>query len=93
MVTLIVLDGFGINKSRFGNAIKASGTPYLKKLEKKYPHSQLLASGNAVGLPAGQMGNSEVGHLTLGAGRVVLQNLEKIDRAIADESFLVIQIF
>ena len=57
MVTLIVLDGFGINKSRFGNAIKASGTPYLKKLEKKYPHSQLLASGNAVGLPAGQMGN------------------------------------
>lgn len=87
MVTLIVLDGFGINKSRFGNAIKASGTPYLKKLEKKYPHSQLLASGNAVGLPAGQMGNSEVGHLTLGAGRVVLQNLEKIDRAIADESF------
>ena len=54
MVTLIVLDGFGINKSRFGNAIKASGTPYLKKLEKKYPHSQLLASGNAVGLPAGQ---------------------------------------
>lgn len=87
MVTLVILDGFGINKSRFGNAIKASGTPYLKKLMKKYPHAELSASGNAVGLPEGQMGNSEVGHLTLGAGRVVLQNLEKIDRAIEDESF------
>ena len=87
MITLVVLDGFGINKSRFGNAIKASGTPNLKKLLKKYPHSQLLASGNAVGLPAGQMGNSEVGHLTLGAGRVVLQNLEKIDRSIQSGQF------
>lgn len=87
MVTLVVLDGFGINKSRFGNAIKASGTPNLKKLLKKYPHTQLLASGNAVGLPAGQMGNSEVGHLTLGAGRVVLQNLEKIDRSIQSGQF------
>ena len=87
MVTLVILDGFGINKSRFGNAIKASGTPYLKKLMKKYPHAVLKASGNAVGLPEGQMGNSEVGHLTLGAGRVVLQNLEKINKAIEDESF------
>lgn len=87
MITLVVLDGFGINKSRFGNAIKASGTPNLKKLLKKYPHTQLLASGNAVGLPAGQMGNSEVGHLTLGAGRVVLQNLEKIDRSIQSGKF------
>lgn len=87
MVTLVILDGFGINKSRFGNAIKASGTPNLKKLLKKYPHTQLLASGNAVGLPAGQMGNSEVGHLTLGAGRVVLQNLEKIDRSIQSGQF------
>ena len=90
MVTLVILDGFGINKKRFGNAIKASGTPYLKKLMKKYPHTSLEASGNAVGLPAGKMGNSEVGHLTLGAGRVILQNLEKIDRAIADESFFVL---
>ena len=87
MITLVILDGFGINKSRFGNAIKASGTPNLKKLLKKYPHTQLLASGNAVGLPAGQMGNSEVGHLTLGAGRVVLQNLEKIDRSIQSGQF------
>lgn len=87
MVTLVILDGFGINKSRFGNAIKASGTPFLKKLKHKYPHGTLKASGEAVGLPDGQMGNSEVGHLTLGAGRVVLQNLKKIDKAIEDESF------
>lgn len=87
MVTLVVLDGFGCNKSRFGNAIKACGTPNLKKLLKKYPHTKLLASGNAVGLPEGQMGNSEVGHLTLGAGRVILQNLEKINQAIDDGSF------
>lgn len=87
MVTLVVLDGFGCNKSRFGNAIKACGTPNLKKLLKKYPHTELLASGNAVGLPAGQMGNSEVGHLTLGAGRIILQNLEKINHAIDDGSF------
>ena len=87
MVTLVILDGFGINKSRFANAIKASGTVNLKKLTKKYPHMKLLASGNAVGLPAGQMGNSEVGHLTLGAGRVILQNLEKIDRSIESGDF------
>lgn len=87
MVTLVVLDGFGCNKSRFGNAIKACGTPNLKKLLKKYPHTKLLASGNAVGLPEGQMGNSEVGHLTLGAGRVILQNLEKINQKIDDGSF------
>ncbi len=87
MVTLVILDGFGINKSRFGNAIKASGTPNLKKLIKRYPHMKLHASGNAVGLPAGQMGNSEVGHLTLGAGKVILQNLEKIDRSIESGDF------
>ncbi len=87
MVTLVILDGFGINKSRFGNAIKACGTPYLKKLKKKYPFATLFASGSAVGLPDGQMGNSEVGHLTLGAGRVVLQDLALINRAISDGSF------
>lgn len=87
MITLVILDGFGINKKRFGNAIKASGTPYLKKLKKKYSHCQLLASGSAVGLPEGQMGNSEVGHLTLGAGRIILQNLEKINQSITDGSF------
>ena len=64
MVTLIIMDGFGLRRDGFGNAIKANGTPNLKKLIKKYPHTKLNASGEAVGLPAGQMGNSEVGHLT-----------------------------
>ncbi len=86
MVTLVILDGFGINKHRFGNAIKASGTPYLKKLKRHYPHTTLFASGKAVGLPEGQMGNSEVGHLTLGAGRIILQDLEEINEAVKDGS-------
>lgn len=87
MVTLIILDGFGINKEKFGNAIASAGTPNLDKLIKMYPHSQLKASGNAVGLPQGQMGNSEVGHLTLGAGRVILQDLMKIDEEIKTKKF------
>ena len=87
MVTLVVLDGFGIKKEKYGNAIACAGTPNLDKLLKLYPHTTLLASGNAVGLPNGQMGNSEVGHLTLGAGRVVLQDLEKINKAIETKQF------
>ena len=78
MVTLIILDGFGIRKNKIGNAILSAGTPNLDKLKKQFPHTTLLASGTAVGLPEGQMGNSEVGHLTLGAGRVILQDLQKI---------------
>lgn len=87
MVTLVVLDGFGIKKEKYGNAIACAGTPNLDKLLKLYPHTTLLASGNAVGLPNGQMGNSEVGHLTLGAGRVVLQDLEKINKEIETKQF------
>lgn len=87
MVTLIILDGFGIRKESFGNAIKSAGTPNLDKLIKKYPHTTLEASGLAVGLPAGQMGNSEVGHLTLGGGRVVWQDLMKINRDIENNTF------
>lgn len=87
MVTLVILDGFGISKETHGNAILSAGTPYLDKLKKLYPHTTLEASGNAVGLPKGQMGNSEVGHLTLGAGRVCLQDLLKIDQSIKDRSF------
>ena len=87
MVTLVVLDGFGIKKEKYGNAIACAGTPNLDKLLKLYPHTTLLASGNAVGLPDGQMGNSEVGHLTLGAGRVVLQDLEKINKEIETKQF------
>ncbi len=86
MVTLIILDGFGISKNKFGNAIKLAGTPYLDKLN-AYPHTTLLASGEAVGLNSGQMGNSEVGHLNLGAGKVVYQDLPRIDNAIKSGEF------
>ena len=86
MITLVILDGFGINKSKFGNAIKLQGTPNLDKL-KNFPRTELLASGEAVGLSVGQMGNSEVGHLNLGAGKVVFQDLPKIDRDIKSGEF------
>ena len=87
MVTLIILDGFGLSKEKFGNAIKSAGTPNLDKLKKLYPYSTLNASGTAVGLPEGQMGNSEVGHLTIGSGRVILQDLLKINDDIAKGNF------
>ena len=87
MVTLIILDGCGIRKEKFGNAIKASGMPNLRKLLKKYPHTKLNASGLAVGLPDGVMGNSEVGHLTIGAGRVVFQDLVRINKDIESGVF------
>lgn len=87
MVTLIILDGFGLRKEKNGNAILSAGTPNLDKLIKKYPHTTLEASGTSVGLPKGQMGNSEVGHLTLGGGRVILQDLMKIDDDIATGKF------
>lgn len=87
MVTLIILDGFGIRKEREGNAIKAAGTPHLDKLKKRYPFTELEASGEAVGLPKGQMGNSEVGHLTLGGGRIILQDLMKINHDIETGNF------
>ena len=87
MVTLIILDGCGIRKQGHGNAIKASGMPYLHKLMKKYAHTTLEASGEAVGLPEGQMGNSEVGHLTIGSGRVIFQDLVKINRDIESGEF------
>ncbi len=87
MVTLVILDGFGLSKKKFGNAIKAAGTPNLDKLLKMYPHTELEASGEAVGLPDGQMGNSEAGHLTIGSGRVVLQDLKLIDTEIANGNF------
>lgn len=87
MVTLIILDGFGLRKETFGNAISAAGTPNLDKLKSRYSFSKLKASGTDVGLPKGQMGNSEVGHLTLGAGRVILQDLMKIDDEIKKKTF------
>jgi 2,3-bisphosphoglycerate-independent phosphoglycerate mutase len=84
---LVVLDGFGIGRDPAGDAIAAAPMPTWRGLLERWPHSVLQASEEAVGLPTGQMGNSEVGHLNLGAGRPVLQDLPRIDAAIADGSF------
>ncbi len=84
---LIILDGFGINNDNYGNAIAEAGIPYFKKLIATYPHTQIGASGMDVGLPDGQMGNSEVGHLNMGAGRVVYQELTRITKSIKDGDF------
>ena len=83
----MILDGVGINPSIKGNAVKQAHMPYLNKLLKSYPHSELKTSGLAVGLPDGQMGNSEVGHMNIGAGRVVYQNFTRINKAISDGTF------
>jgi 2,3-bisphosphoglycerate-independent phosphoglycerate mutase len=85
-VCLVVLDGWGIAPDGPGNAISLADTPVFDELWERYPHTQLDASGAAVGLPEGQMGNSEVGHLNLGAGAVVKQDLTKIDDAARDGS-------
>lgn len=83
---LMILDGFGLNPRREGNAIAAANTPNLDRIFAKYPHTQLSACGLSVGLPEGQMGNSEVGHLNIGAGRVVYQELTRITKAAEDGS-------
>ena len=85
---LMILDGWGIGNKGKGDVIFQTPTPNLDKITAKYPHSQLLASGENVGLPDGQMGNSEVGHLNIGAGRIVYQDLVKINRACKDGSIL-----
>ena len=84
---LIIMDGFGLRDSDMGNAVHAAKTPVLDKLFAENPFSRLSASGLDVGLPAGQMGNSEVGHTNIGAGRVVFQDLPKITKAIDDGDF------
>lgn len=86
-VALIILDGWGYGKADASNAILAAKTPFFNHLIETYPHSKLEASGVAVGLPAGQMGNSEVGHMNLGAGRVVYQELGRIHKAVDDLEF------
>ncbi len=83
-VVLCILDGWGLRRDRANNAIAAADTPVWDRLLATCPSASLDAAGAAVGLPAGQMGNSEVGHMTIGAGRVVLQDLSRIDRAIVD---------
>ncbi len=85
---LMILDGWGIGKKDKADAIHCTSTPHWDALLQKFPHSQLQASGENVGLPDGQMGNSEVGHLNIGAGRVVYQDLVKINRACKDGSIL-----
>ena len=84
---LCILDGVGIRKEKNGNAVKLANTPTLNYLLENYPNSKLEASGTFVGLPAGQMGNSEVGHLNIGAGRVVYQPLQFITKNIEDKTF------
>ena len=87
-VLLMILDGWGIGKHDKTNAIFTTGEPNIEALIAKYPHSQLSASGEDVGLPKGQMGNSEVGHLNIGAGRVVYQDLVKINKACENKTLL-----
>lgn len=86
-VMLVILDGWGFSRDQEGNAIALAQKPFYNNLVEKYPHCLLQSSGEAVGLPAGQMGNSEVGHLNIGAGRVVYQELTRINRAIRRGEF------
>lgn len=83
---LMILDGWGIGDGSKSDIVSTAPTPFMDSLLEKYPHSQLLASGENVGLPDGQMGNSEVGHLNIGAGRVLYQDMVKISKAIRDRS-------
>ena len=84
---LVIMDGFGINPAKHNNAVYEAATPNLDAYFSSYPHTLLNASGNAVGLPDGQMGNSEVGHLTLGAGAIIRQDMVKINDAIESGEF------
>ncbi len=87
LTMLMILDGFGDNSNQNGNAIKLAKTPNLDKLMKKYMHTEINTSGLAVGLPEGQMGNSEVGHTNIGAGRIVYQELTRITKSIEEGDF------
>ena len=86
-VILTILDGYGLREEEHGNAVKLANNKVFNMLWEKYPHTQLDASGQQVGLPKGQMGNSEVGHMNIGAGRIVYQPLELINKSIEDKDF------
>ena len=92
-IMLMILDGFGINEKSDGNAVKQANTPNIDKLMKKYQTTKIYTSGLKVGLPDGQMGNSEVGHTNIGAGRIVYQELTKITKSIEDGDFFAIPEF
>ncbi|HRW22632.1 MAG TPA: 2,3-bisphosphoglycerate-independent phosphoglycerate mutase, partial [Bacteroidales bacterium] len=83
---LMILDGWGLGKGDKADVISNTPTPNIDKITEKYPHNSLIASGMSVGLPDGQMGNSEVGHLNIGAGRIVYQDLVKINLAVENGS-------
>jgi len=87
LAALIILDGYGIRDEKMGNAVQQANTPNFDRFWNKYAHNQLTASGEAVGLPEGQMGNSEVGHLNIGAGRIVYQSLTRVNLSIKDGEF------
>jgi len=87
LVALVILDGWGCAPPGPGNAVELADTPNFDRLWREYPHTTLLASGEAVGLPPGQMGNSEVGHLTIGSGRILFQDLMRVNKSIEDGSF------
>src|SRR5256886_16480491 len=86
-IILIIMDGWGLGKVKSSDAIQNAEVPFVTSLYSKYPNSTLVACGEVVGLPAGQMGNSEVGHLNLGAGRIVYQELERINVAVHKGDF------
>ena len=87
LTMLMILDGFGDNSNKEGNAVKQANTPNIDKLMKKYASTDIYTSGSYVGLPDGQMGNSEVGHTNIGAGRIVYQELTRITKSIEDGDF------
>src|SRR5436190_20180371 len=86
-VILVIMDGWGLGKVASADAIQNANVPFTRSLYAKYPNTTLITCGEAVGLPEGQMGNSEVGHLNLGAGRIVYQELQRINLAVRDGSF------
>ena len=87
LTALIIMDGFGLSENKEANAVYMASTPNFDRLWESYPHVAINASGLDVGLPEGQMGNSEVGHLNIGAGRIVYQDFTRISKAIEDGSF------
>ena len=92
-IVLCILDGYGLSERIDGNAVKLANTPNIDDLEMIYPTTRIKASGMPVGLPDGQMGNSEVGHLNIGAGRIVYQSLTLINKAVEDGTFFTNEAF